>query len=115
LLDTLSRRSSFLLELRDVFEQNFRNPDFDLAQMAAAMGVSERQLQRKLNALTGYTPAEHLRACRLHWSIEVLQHQDSIGATARAVGFSSQTYFTSCFKTQFGTTPKQVQQGLLNP
>ncbi len=110
LLCVLSHRSPFLIGLSDVFERNFQNPDFDLDQMATAMGVSERQLQRKLKALTGYTPAQHLRAYRLHRSIKVLRHEDSIGVTARAVGFSSHAYFTSCFKAQFGTTPKQVQK-----
>ncbi len=104
---------SFLGELDEVLNSNYANRSFDLSRMAAAMGISERQLQRKLKALTGHTPTDHLRACRLHQSLEQLREGISIGAVAKAVGFTSQSYFTTCFKAQFGTTPKQFQQGWL--
>ena len=104
-MGTYQDRSLFLIQLQKVLEQHFQNPEFDLDQMAAAMDVGERQLQRKLKVLTGHTPAEHLRTFRLNRSIEYLRQGGSIAATAKAVGFSSQAYFTSCFKTQFGVTP----------
>ncbi len=110
---TYQDRSSFLIQLQEVLEQHFQNPEFDLDQMAAAMDVGERQLQRKLKSLTGHTPAEHLRTFRLNRSIEYLRKGGSIGATAKAVGFSSQAYFTSCFKAQFSVTPSKFQRGLM--
>ncbi len=118
---TKSRRGSvrtrkdqyFLGELDEVLNSNYANRSFDLSQMAAQMGISERQLQRKLKALTGHTPSDHLRAYRLQKSLEQLREGNSIGEVAKAVGFSSQSYFASCFKAEFGTTPKQFQQGWL--
>ena len=110
---SLSNHSSFLVQLQEVLEQHFQDPDFDLEQMAAAKGVGQRQLQRKLKVLTGHTPAEHLRAFRLNRSIEYLRRGGTIAATAKAVGFSSQAYFTSCFKAQFGVTPSKFQRGLM--
>ena len=112
-MGTYQDRSSFLIQLQEVLEQHFQDPDFDLSHMAVAMALSERQLQRKLKSLTGHTPAEHLRAFRLNRSIEYLRQGGSIGATAKAVGFSSQAYFTSCFKAQFGVTPSKFQRGLM--
>jgi len=103
----------FLDELDEVLNSNFANRSFDLSRMAAEMGVNVRQLQRKLKALTGHTPSDHLRAHRLQKSLEQLREGNSIGEVAKAVGYSSQSYFTSCFKAQFGTTPKQFQQGWL--
>ncbi len=103
----------FLGELDEVLNSNYTNRSFDLSRMAAEMGVSERQLQRKLKALTGHTPSDHLRSYRLQQSLEQLREGNSIGQVAKAVGFSSQSYFTTCFKAQFGTTPKQFQQGWL--
>ncbi len=104
---------SFLGELDEVLNSNYANRSFDLSRMAAAMGISERQLQRKLKALTGHTPSDHLRAYRLQKSLEQLREGNPISEVAKAVGFSSQSYFASCFKAQFGTTPKQFQQGWL--
>ncbi len=103
----------FLGELDAVLNSNYANRTFDLSQMAAQMGVSARQLQRKLKTLTGHTPSDHLRAYRLQKSLEQLREGNSISEVAKAVGFSSQSYFASCFKAQFGTTPKQFQEGWL--
>ena len=103
----------FLSELDEVLNRNYTDRAFDLRRMATEMGVSERQLQRKLKALIGHTPSEYLRAYRLQKSLEQLREGDSIGEVAKAVGFSSQSYFASCFKAQFGTSPKQFQQGWL--
>ena len=103
----------FLGELDAVLNSNYANRSFDLGQMSAQMGVSVRQLQRKLKTLTDHTPSGHLRAYRLQQSLEQLREGNSISEVAKAVGFSSQSYFASCFKAQFGTTPKQFQQGWL--
>ena len=103
----------FLSEVDAVLNSNYANRSFDLSRMATEMGISERQLQRKLKALTGHTPSNHLRAYRLQQSLEQLREGIPIGEVAKAVGFSSQSYFASCFKAQFGTTPKQFQQGWL--
>ncbi len=103
----------FLGELDEVLNSNYANQSFDLSRMAAEMGISERQLQRKLKTLIGHTPSEYLRAYRLQKSLEQLREGNSIGEVAKAVGFSSQSYFASCFKAEFGTTPKQFQQGWL--
>ncbi len=111
---TRTRKDQFFLgELDEVLNRNYTNRSFDLSRMAAAIGISERQLQRKLKALTSHTPSEHLRAYRLQQSLEQLREGIPIGEVAKAVGFSSQSYFASCFKAQFGTTPKQFQQGWL--
>ncbi len=103
----------FLSEVDAVLNINYANRSFDLSRMATEMGISERQLQRKLKALTSHTPSDHLRAYRLQQSLEQLREGIPIGEVAKAVGFSSQSYFASCFKAQFGTTPKQFQQGWL--
>ncbi len=103
----------FLGELDEVLNSNYANRSFDLSRMAAEMSISERQLQRKLKALTDHTPSDHLRSYRLQHSLEQLREGNSVSEVAKAVGFSSQSYFTTCFKAQFGTTPKQFQQGCL--
>ena len=46
----------FLGKLDEVLNSNYTNRSFDLSRMAAEMGISERQLQRKLKALAGHTP-----------------------------------------------------------
>ena len=106
-----ARRPNVLLDKLDrILEQNFESRDFDLPKMAEEMGISERQLQRKLKVLTGYTPSAYIRSYRLYQSLNHLKSGESVGRSAKAVGFSSQAYFASCFKAEYGRTPTQYQQ-----
>ena len=104
-------KQRFVDSLHKVLAQHYKKRRFTIAQMAAGMGISERQLQRKVNELTGYTPAQYLCAYRLRTSLDLLRLGEEVGSVARAVGFSSHAYFTSCFKAKFGTTPSRFRQG----
>ena len=103
----------FLNELNGVLDRNYHDRTFGLTQMATEMEVSQRHLQRKLKALTGHSPAEYLRICRLQRSLPLLREGIPIGTVAKAVGFSSHAYFTTCFKAQFGITPIKFQHDWL--
>ena len=99
----------FVDNLVRVVKQNYANPNFGISSMAAALKISERQLQRKVKALTGQSPVQHLRQFRLEESLHYLREGVPVGKAAKAVGFSSHAYFTSCFKARFGITPNRVQ------
>ena len=99
----------FVDKLVRVVKQNYANPNFDVSSMAAEMKISDRQLQRKVKALTGQSPVQHLRQFRLEKSLQYLREGVPVGEVAKVIGFSSHTYFTSCFRAQFGITPQQVQ------
>jgi AraC-like DNA-binding protein len=98
----------FVDNLVRVVKQNYTNPDFDVVSMAAEMKISDRQLQRKVKALTGRSPMQYLRYLRLEESLQDLREGVPVGEVAKAVGFSSHAYFTSCFKAKFGITPSRL-------
>ena len=100
----------FVDDLDLVVKQNYANPNFDVSSMAAQMKISDRQLQRNVKALTGRSPVQYLRDFRLERSLSYLRKGVPVGETAKVIGFSSHAYFTSCFRSQFGTTPQQVQE-----
>ena len=101
----------FLNQLHLILEHYFRTKTFGVTDVASQMNISERQLQRRVGALTGQSPIQYLRCFRLQKSLDYLQGGMPIGKAAITVGFSSHAYFTSCFKARFGATPKQVQTG----
>jgi len=90
-------------------EKEYGDRDFGLARLAAAMQISERQVQRKLKILTGFTPSQYLRNYRLQKALHHLRQGEPVGETAREVGFASQSNFTSCFKDRYGLTPTEYQ------
>ncbi len=105
------KSSNLVVErFEQVVEKNYQDREFDLAQMAASMGMSERQLQRKLRRYTGRSPTEYVRTFRLSRSLEYLLAGASVRDTAAAVGFSSQAYFASCFKAEYGRTPSEYRE-----
>ncbi len=85
-----------------------------MSEFASLVAMSERQLQRKLKALTSSSPGEYIRNHRLEKALELLKAGEPAGSVAFTVGFSSQSYFTSCFKAQYGMTPGQLGRDKLN-
>ena len=112
---TTRKDRQFLAELADLLECNYADPGLNLHDLVVSMKISERQIQRKLKNLTGDTPSNYLRTYRLRKSLEELREGSSVFEVAKAVGFSSQSYFTTCFKAKFGTTPKKYQRTALLP
>lgn len=106
--DTLDNK--FLEKLEAITAKMYTDTDLDIIQLAAEMAMSERQLQRKIKALTGITPSNFIKEFRLKKAKMLLKSGAQIGRIALDVGFSSQTYFGRCFKELFNCTPKQYQQ-----
>lgn len=62
---------------------------------------------RKLKGVLGIGPNEYLRLTRLKKAAALLQEKEyGIVEIAYMVGFSTPSYFSSCFKKQFGVLPK---------
>lgn len=99
------RERLFLERLRGVVERFYANPGTSTADIAAAVAMSERQLQRKLRSLLNLSPGEYLREYRLQRAAAQLASGSPAGVVAFDCGFSSQSYFGSCFKARFGVTP----------
>lgn len=102
--------AQFLEKLQAIAEAHYADETFSLSAFASEIALSERQLQRKLNAALNMTPGEYLREFRLIKAKELLLQNMPIGHVAENVGFSSQAYFTKCFKQSFECTPSEFQK-----
>ena len=72
-------------------------------------GLSRVQLYRKMKALTGQSPVELLRTARLQKGRELLQTTGkNVSEIAYEVGFTAPSYFTKCFKDEFGISPSDL-------
>jgi AraC-like DNA-binding protein len=74
------------------------------------LAVSGRQLNRKLSALTDHNFSEYLRKYRLRKACELVASGRQVAQIGHDVGFSSGSYFSSCFKAEYGMTVKQYEQ-----
>ncbi|MEQ9298014.1 MAG: response regulator [Cyclobacteriaceae bacterium] len=91
-------------------ESKIDNSKLKVADIAYHLGVSERQLYRKLNTLTGLTPAQFLNEVRLQYARKLLINKkyQKVEPLATAVGFSSGAYFSKLYYERFGKRPVEL-------
>ena len=99
----------FVSKIRGEIHRNISNNDFGVEQLGAAVDLSRVQLYRKVKALTGLSPVELIRATRVNRARKLIEGgATSVSEVAYQVGFTSPSYFTKCFKDQFGVSPMEL-------
>lgn len=101
----------FIARFKEVVEKRLGDSDLSVEDLAADMNLSRVQLYRKVKALTDSSPVELLRTARLNKAYQLLLTSDlSISEVAYQVGFTAPSYFTKCFKEEYGTLPGDVKK-----
>ncbi|WP_197018805.1 MULTISPECIES: substrate-binding domain-containing protein [unclassified Prevotella] len=99
----------FIIRFKDVVEARLSDSDLSVDDLAAAMNLSRVQLYRKVKAISGSSPVELLRTARLNRGYQLLVKGDkTISEVAYEVGFTAPSYFTKCFKEEFGISPSDL-------
>ena len=97
------------MKFRNYIEANLTDSDLNVETIGAELGLSRVQLYRKVKALTGQSPVELLRTARLNKGRQLLQTTGkTVSEVAYEVGFTAPSYFTKCFKDEFGISPSDV-------
>ena len=103
--------SLFITRFKDVVEARLTNSDISVEDLAADMNLSRVQLYRKVKAVTSSSPVELLRTARLNRAYQLLLTTDkSVSEVAYAVGFTAPSYFTKCFKEEYGMVPGDIRK-----
>ena len=103
--------SIFITRFKEAVEARLADSDISVEDLAADMNLSRVQLYRKVKNLTGSSPVELLRTARLNRAYQLLLTTDkSVSEVAYDVGFTAPSYFTKCFKEEFGMLPGDVRQ-----
>ncbi len=100
------RDNEFIGRFKKVIDERFADSDLSVEDIASDMHLSRVQLYRKVKALTGATPVELLRKARLAHARHLLETTGkNISEVAYEVGFSAPSYFTKCYKDEYGMLP----------
>ena len=103
-----SEEAEFLEQVRGVAERNLAESSFTVEQLADEVGMSTRQLYRRMKEGVGMTPGGYLRMLRLKRAGQLLaQRQGAVSEVAYAVGFNDANYFSRLFKQTFGVPPSE--------
>jgi signal transduction histidine kinase/DNA-binding response OmpR family regulator len=99
----------FLTNVMQAIEKNMEEDEFGVEELAKKVTMSRSQLHRKLIALIDKSPSDLIRQTRLLRAKELLQKKASTPSeVAFKVGFNSHTYFSKCFKEEFGISPGEI-------
>lgn len=99
---------AFLQKAIDYVAINLQDSQLSVDSLAALFNLSRMQVYRKIKALTGKSIVEFIRMVRMKQAIRLMDgHKLTLSEIAFEVGFNSASYFTRCFKEEYGKTPSE--------
>lgn len=107
-IEATSPDEKFLSEIVRIIEDHIDDTELNVNYLSAISGVSTKQIYRKIKQLTGMSPVEYIRSIRMKKAAMLLsQNKFTIAEVMYMVGFSNHSYFSKCFHSEFGKTPRQ--------
>ena len=101
----------FLRRVMDITLKEIHNESIDADSFSREVGFSRSQLHRKLKALVNMSTTEFIRSIRLRRAAELLSGASgTVSEIAYEVGFNNPSYFSACFRKQFGCLPFEYKQ-----
>ncbi len=101
--------NDFIQKVLGFIHDNIENSSLNVEKLSSHLCLSRSQVYRKIKTLTGLSPIEFIRRVRLERSRTIFQNDKNLNVSevAHKVGFLSASYFTVCYKKQFGELPKR--------
>jgi AraC-like DNA-binding protein len=120
-VEIVAKRGVKAARLRAILTEvarRFSDPDFDLDNVAGALGLSRRYVQQLLEE-TGKSFTEHLVERRLERAFAMLTDRRCLHLAiidiAFAAGFGDVSHFNRMFRRRFGETPSGVRAAAIAP
>ncbi|MDF2485145.1 MAG: two component transcriptional regulator, AraC family [Herbinix sp.] len=108
----ISNQSDKLVyDIKTLIEHNLSNEDFNLESASSQLFFSANYVRQVFKQKTGEGFTEYLIQKRMELAGELLQNPtNKIQDVAQSTGYSSQRYFSSCFKKYYGCTPTEYRE-----
>ena len=106
-----STEEGFILRLNAVIAEHIGNPDLDQQLLCRELGVSRALLYNRMKAITGTGTKDYITRIRLEKAKNLIETTNlPIVEISEMTGFTSQSYFSTAFKTYTGMTPSQYKK-----
>ncbi len=103
-----STDEKFLQQAIEIIEKNMMNTEFNVKVLVKEMNFSRSNIFMKFKELTGLSSGEFIRNIRLKRAMQLLETSDlSVKEIMYMTGFNTASYFSKCFKKQFGVLPSE--------
>lgn len=112
-IEVTSNDQRFLQQAMHLVEENMMNTEFSVEMLVSEMGMSRSNLYLKLKEITGLSSSEFIRSVRLKRAVQLLKKSDmSVKEIMYMTGFNTASYFSKCFKKQYGVVPSEYMKNL---
>lgn len=106
-----SNTEGFLAQAKALIMENISDEQFGVSELAEATNMSRSNLLRKIKKETGLSASQYIRQVRLAKAEELLQETElTISEISYEVGFGNTSYFTKCFREQYGYPPGELRK-----
>ncbi|MCC8132335.1 MAG: response regulator [Tannerellaceae bacterium] len=103
-----SQDEIFLSRITEIIEDKLDDPELNVQKLADLSGYSAKQIYRRIKLLIGNTAVDYIKSIRLKKAALLLsQKKFTVAEVMYMVGFSNHSYFSKCFSSRYGKTPKQ--------
>ncbi len=98
----------FLERLNEIVEEHLADEDFQVDQLCRKIGLSRRQLQRKLKSVLDCSPAVYMRRARLERAKELLlTSRHTVSEVSFMVGYGDVSAFARAFREAYQKPPSE--------
>jgi AraC-like DNA-binding protein len=98
----------FFTLFNEVLEENFQDYDFRLVEAAKLMHMGDKTLSRKIAKYYQLKFGDLVKKYRLNKARELIIKGQRVTTVAYETGFNSASYFTQCFRAEFGFAPSML-------
>ncbi len=112
-IEVTSVEERFLQQAMQIVEENMMNTEFSVEMLVSEMGMSRSNLYLKIKEVTGLSSSEFIRSVRLKRAVQLLKKSNmSVKEIMYMTGFNTASYFSKCFKKQYGVVPSEYMKTL---
>ena len=105
----------FLKKLDEYVQQNLRDINLDIDQLAYYMNMSRPTFYRKVKSISAISPKELINIARLKKAVKLIAENDyKLFEISQMIGYSSQSIFGKNFQKHFGMSPMEYATQLKN-
>ena len=101
----------FCRKLERIVNARLHNPNLNVDTIASQFGIGRTNFYRKVRELTGMSPNDFLRKCRMERAAELLSSTEvAVSEVCAQVGIPDAQYFSRVFKAHFGVSPSAYRE-----
>lgn len=97
----------FIRHLYELLDAHLDDQQLNVDFLSRSLSLSRSSLNRKLKTLLDISANDLIRRYRLQRATAMLAAGNDITSTAYQTGFNTPSYFSQCFREQYGITPTE--------